>query len=292
MSQVQRRFLRALRDGLDRGVPTSAIPAACTGIVAALETCGALERRRAGRGEVVRVRSVEAFGLFVSDRFPLGLEESIETAEDRVAGVRLFGDAKAAVRGRSEGVLLRSIKPGTVLESESGHSVPIAEWTSIAGVAALTLEESRRWRCSGTIAIVENAEPFWQFERELPHVDLAVYAAGRLSERILNWLASDAMGDCRLVHWGDYDPVSCMEYLRLSVRCPERATMHVPDRVEELLPVHGKRSLIADQIDALTALRHVVAPPEVARLIAMFDQHRRGLEQEALLLQDNGAQRS
>ena len=284
MSQAQRRFLRALRDGLDRGVPTSAIPAACTGIVAALETCGAVERRRAGRGEVVRVRSVEAFGLFVSDRFPLGLEEPIETAEDRVAGVRLFGDAKAAVRGRSEGVFLRSSKPGIVLESESGHAVPVAEWTSIAGAAAITLEESRRWRFSGTIAIVENAEPFWQFEQELPHVDLAIYAAGRLSERVLDWLASEELAGCRLVHWGDYDPVACMEYVRLSNRCPERATMHVPDRVAELLPVYGKPSLLADQIDTLTSLRHIAAPPEVVQLLALFDRHRRGLEQEALLL--------
>lgn len=284
MSQVQRRFLRALRGGLDRGVPTSAVPATCEAIVTALETCGAVERRRAGRGEVLRVRSVEAFGLFVSDRFPLGLEDPVETAADRVAGVRLYGDAKAAVRGRSEGVFLRSSKPGTRLESASGHSLPVAEWTSIGGVAALTLEESRRWRFSGTVAIVENAEPFWQFERELPHADLAVYAAGRISERILSWLASDEMSGCRLVHWGDYDPVACMEYVRLSDRCPGRTTMYVPARVAELLPIYGKQSLLTDQIDTLTALRGYAVPREVAQLLVLFDQHRRGLEQEALLL--------
>jgi hypothetical protein len=230
------------------------------------------------------VRSVEAFGLFVSDRFPLGLEDPGEIPADRVAGVRLYGDAKAALRGRSEGVFLRSTKPGTSLESESGQLLPVAEWTSIGGVAALTLEESRRWRFSGTVAIVENAEPFWQFEREMPQADLAVYAAGRLSERMLGWLASDEMAGCRLVHWGDYDPVGCMEYVRLCNRCAGRATMHVPARVAELLPIYGKPSLLADQIDTLTALRHIAAPPEVVQLLALFDQHRRGLEQEALLL--------
>jgi hypothetical protein len=284
MSQVQRRFLRALRDGLDRGVPASAVPAACDGIVAALETCGAIERRPAGRGELLRVRSVEAFGLFVSDRFPLGLEDPGDTPADRVSGVRLHGDAKAAVRGRNEGVFLRSTKPGTSLESESGQILPVAEWTSIGGVAALTLEETRRWRFTGTVAIVENAEPFWQFERELPQADLAVYASGRLSERMLGWLASEEMAGCRFVHWGDYDPVGCMEYVRLCNRCPGRAIMHVPARVADLLPVYGKQSLLTDQIDTLSALRGVVVPPEVGQLLAMFDQLRRGLEQEALLL--------
>lgn len=284
MSQVQRRFLRSVRDARERGVPTSAVPAACQAIVVALETCGAVERRRAGRGEVLLVRSVGAFALFVSDRFPLGLEDPRETPTDRVSGVRLQGDAKAAPRGRSEGVFLRSTRPGARLESESGHWLPVAEWTSIAGVAALTLEAPRRWRFSGTVVIVENAEPFWQFERELPQVDLAIYSAGRLSERVLGWLAGDEMAGCQLVHWGDYDPVGCMEYVRLANRCPGRTRMHLPHRVLELLPVYGKPALIVDQIDTLTQLRQIAAPPEVARLLALFDQHRRGLEQEALLL--------
>ncbi len=284
MSQVQRRFLRALRDGLDRGVPASAVPAACEGIVAALETCGAIERRPAGRGELLRVRSVEAFGLFVSERFPLGLEDPGDTPSDRVSGVRLFGDAKAALRGRCEGVFVRSTKSGTRLESEAGQLLPVAEWTSIGGVAALTLEESRHWRFSGTVAIVENAEPFWQFERELPEADLAVYAAGRLSERVVGWLASEGMRGCRLVHWGDYDPVGCMEFIRLRERCGDRVTTHLPRRVEDLLPKFGKAALLTDQIDILTALRRLAAPPEVAALLDMFDRHRRGLEQEALLM--------
>lgn len=284
MSQVQRRFLRALRDGLGRGVPASAVPASCDGIVAALETCGAIERRPAGRGELLRVHSIEAFSLFVSDRFPLGLEDPGDTPADRVSGVRLFGDAKAALRGRCEGVFVRSTKSGTSLESESGQLLPVAEWTSIGGVAALTLEESRHWQFSGTVAIVENAETFWQFERELPEADLAVYAAGRLSERVVGWLASEGMRGCRLVHWGDYDPVGCMEFIRLRERCGDRVTTHLPRRVEDLLPKFGKAALLTDQIDILTALRRLAAPSEVAALLDMFDRHRRGLEQEALLM--------
>lgn len=283
MSQAQRRFLRALRDAADRGVPASAVPAACRGLVAALETCGAIERRAAGRGEFLRVRSEEAFALLVADRFPLGLEEPAEAAADRASAVRLFGDAKAVLRGRSEGILLRSTRPGTTLSSEDGVALPVAEWTATAGVAALTLGESRRWRFTGTVAIVENAEPFWQFERELPNCDLAVYAAGRISERALDWLASDQMAGCRLVHWGDYDPAGCMEYIRLASRCAGRSTMHVPDRVAELLPVYGKQALLTDQSEAIAALRGRAVPPEVEHLLALFDRHRRGLEQEALL---------
>jgi len=201
-----------------------------------------------------------------------------------VSGVRLFGDAKTAQRGRCEGVFVRSHKPEASLVSTDGVALRAGEMTASFGVAALTLGIGRRWLFSGTVAVVENAEPFWQYERELPEVDLAIFASGRLSERALAWLASDDMGTCSLVHWGDYDPVGCMEFIRLRERCGTRVTMHLPNRVEELLPRFGKPGLLSDQLDTLAALRSLDVPFEVISLLAMFDRFRRGLEQEALLI--------
>lgn len=284
MSQIQRRFLRALRDAQDRGLPVSGVPVTCVPALTALETCGALGRRSAGRGEVVWVSHQGAFELYLTRHFPLGIEEAGDPPDDRVSGVRLFGDAKTAARGRFEGVFIRSHKPETSLVSGDGVRLHVGELTAAAGVAALTLDAARRWSFSGTVAVVENAEPFWQYERELPEVDLAVFASGRLSERVLVWLASDDMAACRLVHWGDYDPVGCMEFIRLRERCGDRAAMHVPSRVEDLLQTFGKAALLTDQLDTLATLRRLAAPPEVAALLEMFDRNRRGLEQEALLI--------
>jgi hypothetical protein len=253
-------------------------------MLTALETCGALGRRSSGRGEVVWVSHQAAFELYLARHFPLGIEEAGDPPDDRVSGVRLFGDAKSAARGRFEGVFIRSHKSETSLVSGDGFRLHVGEWTAAAGVAALTLDAVRRWSFSGTVAVVENAEPFWEYERELPEADLAIFASGRLSERTLAWLASDDMASCRLVHWGDYDPVGCMEFIRLRERCGTRATMHLPSRVEELMSRFGKASLLSDQLDTLASLRRLNAPREVKCVIAMFDRCRRGLEQEALLL--------
>lgn len=284
MSQIQRRFLRALRDAQDRGIPVSGVPATCIPTLTALETCGALKRRSSGRGEVVLVSNIAPFDLYVKRRFPLGIEETGNLPEDRVSGVRMFGDAKTAPRGRCEGVFVRSHKPEASLVSADGVHLRAGELTASAGVAALTLDAERRWTFRGTVAVVENAEPFWQHERELPEVDLAIFASGRLSERALSWLASDDMATCRLVHWGDYDPVGCMEFIRLRDRCGPRVTMHLPNRVEDLLPRFGKAVLLSDQLDTLATLRSLDVPREVTCLLAMFDRFRRGMEQEALLI--------
>lgn len=249
-----------------------------------LETCAAIERIRMGRGEILRVKNFDAFDRYVMSIFPIGLEEPSDVPSDRIAAVRALGDAKATSRGRYEGVFLRSMKPDTAILNESGASLDITRLTELWGVAAITLDDSRSYRFSGRLVIVENAEPFWKFEDELPDVDLAIYSAGRLSERVLSWLASKHMAGCEIAYWGDYDPVGCLEYLRIQSRCGQRVGLHAPSRVDELLPVHGKRSLLDGQITELTSLRGRSLPPELKRLMELFDQHRRGLEQEALLM--------
>lgn len=285
MSQSQRRFLRLLRNAGDRGVPASDVPSGCAGILADLETCGAVGHRAAGRGNVVCITNVDAFELFVGCHFPLGLEAAAEDAVDRVAGVRLFGDAKVARRGRWEGVFIRSTKPGTELVSNEGQRLPVAELTALGGGTAIALGGARRWSCRGVVAIIENAEAFWQHDRLLADVDLAIFAYGRLSERVLTWLASDDMSHCEVLHWGDYDPVGCLEYLRLRERCGQRVRMHLPNYVSALLPLYGKADLITDQVAALATLRRHDANATVATLLRLFDEHRKGMEQEALLME-------
>lgn len=289
MSQSQRRFLRLLRNAGDRGVPASDVPSGCAGILADLETCGAVGHRAAGRGDVVCITNVDAFELFVGCHFPLGLDAAAEDAVDRVAGVRLFGDAKVARRGRWEGVFIRSTKPGTELVSNEGQRLPVAELTALGGGTAIALGGARRWSCRGVVAIIENAEAFWQHDQLLTDVDLAVFSYGRLSERVLAWVASNDMGHCEILHWGDYDPVGCLEYLRLRERCGQRVRMHLPNCVSALLPLYGKADLIRNQVGALATLRRHNADETVATLLRLFDEHRKGMEQEALLIEGSGA---
>jgi len=289
VSQSQRRFLSQLRGAGTDGLPASDVPSGCAGILAELHTCGAAGHRRSGRGAVIYVSNAAAFERFVMSRFPLGLDANPDDVEDRASGVRLFADAKTARRGRYEGLFIRSTAPGATLVSDKGL-LPVSEHTALAGGAALRLGDANEWSFRGVVAVIENAEAFWQHERVLPDVDLAVFACGRLSERALTWLASDGMSGCRLVHWGDYDPVGCLEYLRLRGRCGDRTRMHLPASVRELLPRHGKRRLIVEQVAELDSLRRMASDESVAGLLGLFDAHHKGLEQEALLMDAQGCE--
>lgn len=288
MSQSQRRFLQQLRDAGDAGFPASDIASGCSGVLRDLQTCGAVSCRPAGRGTVVYISNPAAFDLFIESRHPLGLANSLNDVEDRASGVQLFADAKTARRGRWEGLFVRSTSPRGTLVSERGIELRVNDITATAGGAAILLGGCRRWSFRGVVALVENAEAFWQHDRVLPEVDLAVFSCGRLSERALTWLASDEMAECQLVHWGDYDPVGCLEYLRLAGRCAGRVKMHLPVAVAELLPRFGKPQLILDQVAELDALRHAPGDASVSALLRLFDAHRKGLEQEALLMSLEG----
>jgi hypothetical protein len=81
------------------------------------------------------------------------------------------------------------------------------------------------WEFSGTIATIENEEPFWSHELILPDVDLAVYVRGKMSNRVIRWLASEPMKSCPITHWGDYDPIGVLEYVRLLRTCSERVRL-------------------------------------------------------------------
>lgn len=65
--------------------------------------------------------------------------------------------------------------------------------------------------------------------------------------------------------------------------------MHLPASVKELLPLHGKPHLVLDQVAVLDALRKAEVDDAVSSLIEMFDSHRKGLEQEALLIKGRRA---
>ena len=133
------------------------------------------------------------------------------------------------------------------------------------------------------VVIVENLEVFLHLEETGIACDLAVYAAGRMSERLLAWLASPAMSGCSVLHCGDYDPVGLQEYLRLRAACGSRASLYVPDDLMDLLRTFGKRELLSDSPAVLRSVR-ASSDVSVRHVLRLIDEAGCGLEQEALLL--------
>ena len=281
MNPAIHRFLQRLRASSSAGIVESQCPQCAKAILPALLDCGAVRRVLTGRAVRICVANEEAMAAFLGDRLPLGLEIPDTEPTSRSEAVRLHGNAKACQTSAAKGVFVRSLKPGVQFTSGRGV-LPIYELTVLAGGAAVAIEEPNPWCFAGQVALVENEEAFWQHERALPEADLAVFGIGRVSGRVLRWLAGPGFAECRFLHWGDYDAVGIAEYVRVRNALPGRVRLHVPDNIEHLLSIHGERDRYEDQLPALSGLRGD-SEALVTHMVQLFDKYRRGLDQELLL---------
>jgi hypothetical protein len=229
-----------------------------------------------------------ALQAFKQRHFPHG--ETLPVPDDsgpippRSEAIALHRDAKRALTTTGEPVLLRAVCDVTA--SRGVDTVNLCHMTRLTGAACLLIGQEPAWHLEEAVAIVENLEAFLHFERLSLKAAVALYAGGRLSRRVLDWLASDSMSRCTFIHCGDYDPVGLDEYLRLRTRLDDRVTLHVPDNLTELFERYGKRELLRDSEAILARLRHG-SDRAVRTIVNLMDTSGCGLEQEALLLRES-----
>jgi hypothetical protein len=240
---------------------------------------GALNQVRSGGGLVVEVKNPETLAAFYRQRYPSDGKDV--TGPPRARAVGMLRNAKRVGRTNMEPVLVRAINQLVCTRNET--MVNLFEVTRQTGSACLILDQGRFWTMQATIAIVENLECFLHFERMGVAADLAVYSAGRLSELALQWLNSPEMSDCRFVHCGDFDPVGLDEFLRLKKAVGDRARLHIPPNLSNLVSKYGRSELLIDSEAILRRLRASV-DPDVCEVIEILDETCCGLEQEALLM--------
>ncbi len=242
---------------------------------------GILQKERSGAGARVAVRNKAVLKAFAAQLFPSGLNIAPDGDTPRATAVGYYRDAKAAGITVAEPVLIRAFN--NMVFERKGETLPASSLTGKYGVAAFLLNEPPYWGYSGTLAIVENLEPFLCFEKMKLAADAAVYAGGKMSGRMLAWFASAEMSKCSFLHCGDYDPVGIDEYLRLKEVCGSRVKLHIPANIENLFKKYGKRELLTDSETILRRLR-ATKDPDALRIIEQMNACNAGLEQEILLL--------
>jgi hypothetical protein len=239
---------------------------------------------RKGRGYSVTINKPEAFSAFVAKHCPDGLPCIDMSPLSRSEGVAKYRNSKQG-RLTSE-VVIVSAKPGHVLTRRSGQ-LAVGHLTEVAGVASFVLEEdaSDDWQFSGRIATVENYASFVQWHRMGIQAEMAIWTAGRLSDRMIHWFKGLAVAGCTFVHSGDYDPVGMNEFLRLKDQLPDdQVTLHIPNNIDSLFDRYANQSLLANPNAAglLKSLR-TSKDPQVRKILQLMSQANGGLEQEILL---------
>ncbi len=277
-------FARLLRRLMEDGqMPRSQFAARSLKELRSLFDAGVLSQARSGGGLVIEVRDPETLATFYRKRYPSDGKTLV--GPPRALAVGMLRNAKRVSRTNMEPVLVRAINP--VLCSRNGVPCDIQEATNQTGAACLILESGRFWSLTASIAIVENLECFLHFEKMNVAADIALYASGRLSELALQWLGSPELSRCQFIHCGDYDPVGLDEFLRLKRVVGDRARLHIPANLRELVATYGRPDLLCDSASILKRLRDS-ADPDVLRVVEILDETGCGLEQEVLLINGDG----
>lgn len=242
-----------------------------------------LVEERKGRGLAIVVNNYKALEAFIEIHFPHGLEPGHTDTVTRSQAVSYWRNSKHGDL-TSEPVFINA-KKDQVLTQDS-KVLPVGQLTEIAGMASFSLDENSDsyWQFDGTIALVENYEVFINWQKINIPADIAIWAAGRISQRIIDWLKSQKMQICNIIHCGDYDPVGLDEFRRLYTQIGKRAWLYVPSNIDTLFNKYANPTLLKKQssIKVLQRLRSC-NHPDVIEIVKLIDNCNGGLEQEILL---------
>ncbi len=243
---------------------------------------GILARQKSGAGQRIAVLNQSRFTAFLTREFPHE-QAAVSQMPVRVQGVGRFRDTKT-VRGASDKIVcVRGWHDGALLQN--GVPVSVAEPTYDHGVFAFLLTGDSAYQLRGTLATVENPTLFSLFERLHTGFDLVLYTSGRLSRRLIAWLALQGVGGLKIVHFGDYDPAGLDDYRRLRTACGESVVLYCPEDLPRLFRTYGNARLL-DGANTQSLLKRLRAFKDatVTSILRLMDESNAGLEQEALLL--------
>lgn len=239
------------------------------------------QRSGAGRRLVVADHSI--LHAFIGQNFP-HIESSGQSSQ-RILGVRRFRDSKAFASNNPEVVQVRAWQRNILFRNDS--VVDAVGKTHLHSV--FSFQVGPLYTLHDRCALIEGPVMFNTFERLGLDVPIVIYGQGRLSKRLLNWLADQPDAKFSLLHLPDYDPVGLHDFERIQGRLGRRAHLYLPLNLEELFAKYSKRQLLEKRKSQvlLGKVRHSDSS-DVQRVIGLIDKHNAGLEQEALLIENNG----
>lgn len=242
---------------------------------------GAVQVRRSGGGNVMLCSNPVILQSFANNNYPNGLLAApLVEHGARTGALARFRDTKAEGGLDFELAHIRVFDDAAL--SIEGESVHAAKQTQRLGCVSSVLGGAFEPQLSGRVALVEGPELFMRYDWIADDVAAVVHYAGRISDRMLDWLQR-CHAITVVLHFADYDPVGLCEYLRVKGRLAEKVFPHAPSMIDKLFYQYSKSTLL--QKNAALMPRLVNSnDPYVQRIVALMQAYGAGLEQEALLL--------
>src|SRR5258706_2709802 len=210
--KLQAQAQAQLRALVDSGaLPVSECSKAFLRLVAPLLDSGVLDKKRSGAGLSIVVNNAAALHDFCRQRFPeAGLPPN---AGSRVVSLSRFRDTKAMANSEHEIISVRAWRDDAMLKN--AELVGAVAATSAHGVFSFLLTPDCPYELCGSCALVESPAVFTVADQLNLGVGLIVYGHGRISKRVVDWLARMTDSSFSLLHLPDYDPVGLSEFQRL-----------------------------------------------------------------------------
>lgn len=257
-----------------------------------LLTGGILEIARSGAGEVVLVRDDEVFRTWLRKHYPLyDGQATAPSGASRANAVALRKDSKSTGKEVAQGVLhLRALGSPDLMVRLDGREIQVRALTSRHGIAACLIGADSVMEVGhARVVLIENLECFLLAETLLTGPWLVLNSAGRIPDRLIACLGRSRLGEDRLLHCPDYDPVGLSDYLRLRAKLGDRVMLYVPEDLEMRFERFGNRKLITEKPRnraLLEQLGTVTWPcSKSQRVFNLIRKSGAGLEQESLLIQ-------
>lgn len=270
----------------DGSVPASRLSAKARERLSPLLSANVLADVRAGAGRRVEVRDVETLTRFVDRYYPAGLfgESLVDNALDRrTLALSRYRDTKAL--GGLDFEIIEYRLTGDMPLCIGGSAVDKPDNPDALGAFVLydRCDNGLGVQFSGVVATVENPTVFIRYDWTAFGVGLAIATYGRMSRRLIDWLASESMRDARVIHFGDYDPVGLGEFSRLDNALGERVALFLPDQLDLLFRKYSDQKLLSRSSGLLPALQRS-SREEVQCVLRLMAEYGGGLEHEAILI--------
>ena len=239
---------------------------------------GAISPIQKGRSEFYKITNQEIFQAFTKSNFPSGLNTE---SSSRLDGILHSRDSKKGGNATEAPIILRAFTD-QANQSLKFNARELTEQNGITAVIAGFGNTSP----SGLVAVVENMDVFLKVEQLVLDCDTAIYAAGKLDSRVIQWI-SNSKNVNKVIHLGDYDAVGLQEFHRLDSQIEQPVEFFLPSQLTlEHFTKFGKKNLVASGRN-LEAFKQVQSYPSqdigFNRAIDLIRESGRGLEQEILL---------
>ena len=253
---------------------------------------GLVQKRRKGAGNQFQLLDSDGLKAYIDSCYPSGLLLVKTTdAPRRVQGIISGKNSKKLNKLDFDIITLRGNQT-IVYGDKKYHLEAVTDNNIYVSVKVARGSHIRLLQVSKTIITVENPTAFCALDSMLDiSWDVAIYTKGKMSNILLKQLQAWSLQGQNIIHFGDYDYVGLLEFLRV-LKCSPNARFYLPNSLtSSFFKRFGNSQLLEKQTTQHKELKQIVSKlpdssgkNDFRKAYDLIQNSAVGLEQESLYI--------